>query len=106
MHTLTRPSPTGRALRRLMYPLTPAEMGAAFRLEDALHTGTLPLVVRAEDPVQTLTAYVQNGTHFPDGSGYVTALEGSASATAATSSAWARSARSFRPSTACRRARV
>lgn len=49
----------GRALRRLMYPLTPVEMGSAFRLETALRFGTLPLVVQAESPAETLTAYVQ-----------------------------------------------
>jgi len=49
----------GRALRRLMYPLTPVEMGTAFHLDAALRFGTLPLVVQAVSPAETLAAYVQ-----------------------------------------------
>lgn len=49
----------GRALRRAMFPLTPAEMGDDFVLERALRFGTLPLVVGAEDPAETLEAYVR-----------------------------------------------
>jgi predicted AAA+ superfamily ATPase len=49
----------GRALRRAMYPLTPAEMGEDFDLDRALRFGTLPLVIRAEEPGETLEAYVR-----------------------------------------------
>jgi uncharacterized protein len=49
----------GRALRRVMYPLTPVEMGREFKLDTALRFGTLPLVVQAESPADTLAAYVQ-----------------------------------------------
>jgi len=49
----------GRALRRAMYPLVPAEMGGDFDLARALRFGTLPLAVRADDPAETLDAYVR-----------------------------------------------
>lgn len=49
----------GRAVFRQMYPLTPMEMGTDFRLKGALQFGTLPLVVNADDPKDTLTSYVQ-----------------------------------------------
>ncbi len=49
----------GRAVRKAMYPLTPAEMGADFDLGRALRLGTLPLVVRADAPEETLEAYVR-----------------------------------------------
>lgn len=49
----------GRALRRVMYPLTPMELGSDFDLESALRFGTLPLVVQAASPADTLAAYVQ-----------------------------------------------
>jgi predicted AAA+ superfamily ATPase len=49
----------GRAVRRNMYPLTPFEMGIDFKLQSALHIGTLPLVLASEDPADTLASYVQ-----------------------------------------------
>lgn len=49
----------GRALRRAMFPLTPAEMGEDFDLQRALRFGTLPLIVAAEEPEATLEAYVR-----------------------------------------------
>jgi predicted AAA+ superfamily ATPase len=49
----------GRAVRRLFYPLTPMEMGQEFDLHRALQFGTLPLIVHAEDPKDTLLSYVQ-----------------------------------------------
>ena len=49
----------GRALRRMMHPLTPAELGADFDLEVALRWGTIPLVWTAEGRRPTLESYVQ-----------------------------------------------
>jgi len=49
----------GRAVRRNMYPLTPMEMGKKFDLDKSLRFGTLPLIVNAENPKDTLTSYVQ-----------------------------------------------
>ena len=48
----------GRATRKKMFPLTPAELGADFDLEQALRFGTLPLVIASEDPGRTLRDYV------------------------------------------------
>ena len=49
----------GRALWREMFPLTPGELGEDFDLERTLEIGALPLVLAAEQPSQTLRAYVQ-----------------------------------------------
>jgi uncharacterized protein len=49
----------GRALRRLMFPLTPAELGQDFDLERALSVGTLPLVWVHPSPEEALGAYTQ-----------------------------------------------
>lgn len=49
----------GRAVSRFLYPLTPMEMGKDFNLDRALTVGSLPLVIQAEDPEDTLRAYVQ-----------------------------------------------
>lgn len=49
----------GRAMSRFLYPLTPMEMGEDFQLDRALSIGTLPLITQAEDPQETLKAYVQ-----------------------------------------------
>ena len=49
----------GRALWRTMYPFVPQELGSAFDLESTLQTGSIPLVVAAEDRAATLAAYVQ-----------------------------------------------
>ena len=49
----------GRALRRAMHPLTPAELGADFDLDEALRWGTIPLVWTDEDRRTTLESYVQ-----------------------------------------------
>ena len=49
----------GRALRRMMHPLTPEELGADFDLETALRSGTIPLVWTAEDRRAALESYVQ-----------------------------------------------
>ena len=37
----------GRALRKAIYPFTPGEMGADFKVARALEEGTVPLVVSA-----------------------------------------------------------
>lgn len=49
----------GRATLRTMFPLVPAELGAAFDLQRVLQFGSIPLVWQAEDPRATLEAYVQ-----------------------------------------------
>jgi predicted AAA+ superfamily ATPase len=49
----------GRALRRLMFPLTPEELGRDFDLERALSIGTLPLVWTHPSPEEALGAYTQ-----------------------------------------------
>jgi len=49
----------GRALRKEMHPLTPAELGRDFDLDAALQYGGVPLVVTALDPRATLESYVQ-----------------------------------------------
>ena len=47
----------GRALRRTMFPLTAAELGADFDLERVLRYGSLPLVWVGEEPREVLEAY-------------------------------------------------
>ncbi len=49
----------GRALRRMMYPFTPAELGDDFDYEAALEHGTIPLVWTAGDRSDVLASYVQ-----------------------------------------------
>ena len=49
----------GRALRRAMHPLTPAELGDDFNLEEALRYGTIPLVWTATDRREVLQSYTQ-----------------------------------------------
>ena len=51
--------PAGRALRRTMYPLTPAEIGDDFDLDAALQWGTIPLVWVSEERREVLESYVQ-----------------------------------------------
>ncbi|MBI3844907.1 MAG: ATP-binding protein [Planctomycetes bacterium] len=50
---------SGRAVRRLMFPFTPEELGDDFRLDRALSIGTLPVVWTHDDPADALEAYVQ-----------------------------------------------
>ena len=47
----------GRALRRTMFPLTAAELGADFDLERVLRFGSVPLVWAADDAGEVLEAY-------------------------------------------------
>ena len=47
----------GRALRKAMHPLTPAELGDEFDLDEALRYGTIPLVWTAPDRREVLQSY-------------------------------------------------
>jgi predicted AAA+ superfamily ATPase len=49
----------GRALRRAIHPFVPAELGAAFDLDAALATGTLPVIWQAPSRREALVAYAQ-----------------------------------------------
>ena len=49
----------GRALRKAMHPLTPAELGDDYNLDDALRYGTIPLVWTAPDRREALQSYTQ-----------------------------------------------
>ena len=49
----------GRALRKAMHPLAPAELGDDFDLDDALRYGTIPLVWTAPDRREALQSYTQ-----------------------------------------------
>ena len=49
----------GRATMRMMYPLTPAELGRDFDLDRVLRFGSIPLVWQADDPRATLETYAQ-----------------------------------------------
>jgi predicted AAA+ superfamily ATPase len=49
----------GRAVRKLMFPFVPAELGDDFVLNDVLRFGSIPVVCMAPDPAATLEAYVQ-----------------------------------------------
>ena len=49
----------GRALRKMMHPLTPAELGDDFDFADALRWGTVALVQASSDRRETLESYTQ-----------------------------------------------
>ena len=49
----------GRALKRVMHPFVPEELGSDFSLEKALTHGTIPLIWQAESKSDTLAAYTQ-----------------------------------------------
>lgn len=49
----------GRALKKQMFPLTPAEIGTDFNLPSALESGTIPLVWTSADRRAVLESYVQ-----------------------------------------------
>jgi predicted AAA+ superfamily ATPase len=49
----------GRALRRIMYPLLPEELGSDFSLEEVLAFGSLPVITQAESKQEALRAYVE-----------------------------------------------
>lgn len=48
----------GRAAVSFCHPFMASELGASFRLDEALRLGTVPLVLAAEDPAATLAGYV------------------------------------------------
>lgn len=48
----------GRALRRVMLPLVPEELGADFDLDRVLRWGSLPVIWQSADPQDSLQAYV------------------------------------------------
>ena len=48
----------GRAVIRSIHPFMASELKDRFNLEKALHTGLIPLIVYAQDPVDTLNAYI------------------------------------------------
>ncbi|MFC1825300.1 ATP-binding protein [Thermodesulfobacteriota bacterium] len=47
----------GRAVVKMMHPFMAAELGEGFKLEDALATGTIPLVTSSPHPEQVVNAY-------------------------------------------------
>jgi len=47
----------GRAVVKTMHPFMAAELGKGFSLEDALATGTIPLVASSPSPEQAIKAY-------------------------------------------------
>ena len=49
----------GRALKRTMFPLSPAELGRDFDLQRVLRFGSVPLIWMNEAPAQALEAYTQ-----------------------------------------------
>lgn len=49
----------GRAVQRFMHSLLPEEMGTEFELEAVLRWGSLPVIWRAPDRSEALTAYTQ-----------------------------------------------
>ncbi|MCX6872304.1 MAG: DUF4143 domain-containing protein [Verrucomicrobia bacterium] len=49
----------GRALRRIMVPLLPAELGADFDLTEVLRCGSLPVIWQSTARQESLEAYVQ-----------------------------------------------
>ena len=49
----------GRAVRKLMYPFVPEELGEDFHLDQTLRLGSIPVIATAKDPEATLAAYVE-----------------------------------------------
>ena len=49
----------GRALKKTMFPLTAAELGADFNLDRVLRYGSVPLVWSSDEPGEVLEAYGQ-----------------------------------------------
>lgn len=48
----------GRALQKHLHPFIAAELGADFSLETALHIGMLPVIRGAQNPTESLHAYI------------------------------------------------
>lgn len=49
----------GRALKRIMFPLLPAELGDDFNLNEVLRFGSLPIIWQSPSKQDSLNAYVQ-----------------------------------------------
>jgi len=49
----------GRAVRRIMFPFLPQELGGDFGLGEVLRFGSLPIIWQAESKMEALEAYVQ-----------------------------------------------
>ena len=49
----------GRAVRRVMFPLLPQELGADFDLAEVLRCGSLPVIWQSSAKAESLDAYVQ-----------------------------------------------
>lgn len=49
----------GRALKRIMFPFLPAELGEDFDLNDVLRFGSLPIIWQSPSKQESLNAYVQ-----------------------------------------------
>ncbi|MCX5643343.1 MAG: DUF4143 domain-containing protein [Phycisphaerae bacterium] len=49
----------GRALRRIMFPLLPGELGQDFDLDEVLRFGSLPIIWQEDAKQEVLDAYVQ-----------------------------------------------
>lgn len=49
----------GRALKRIMFPLLPAELGDDFNLNEGLRFGSLPIIWQSPSKQDSLNAYVQ-----------------------------------------------
>jgi uncharacterized protein len=49
----------GRALRRVMFPLLPQELGSDFDLDEVLRFGSLPVILKSSSKPESLDAYVQ-----------------------------------------------
>lgn len=49
----------GRALRRIMFPFLPEELGSDFDLHEVLRFGSLPIIWQAPSKTESLDAYVQ-----------------------------------------------
>ena len=49
----------GRALKRVLHPFVPEELGDDFNLEEVLTTGSIPLIWQSESKKETLEAYAQ-----------------------------------------------
>ncbi|MBN1115549.1 MAG: ATP-binding protein [Oligoflexia bacterium] len=49
----------GRAIKKILYPFTPGELGDKFHLDEVLKFGSIPLVWNVADKQETLESYVQ-----------------------------------------------
>ncbi len=49
----------GRALQKFMFPFLPQELDKKFSLEKSLFTGSLPVILDSNNPIEQIEAYVQ-----------------------------------------------